>query len=57
VVAGHTVPTGQYLPNATAFDIVFGVGLVLTVVMLLLSAMSKNYTFRDVARPPAKPPE
>jgi MFS family permease len=57
VAAGHTVPTGQYLPNATAFDIVFGVGLVLTVVVLLLSAMSKNYTFRDMARPPAKPPE
>jgi MFS family permease len=57
VVAGHTVPTGQYLPDATAFDIVFGVGLVLTAVVLLLSAMSKNYTFRDMARPPpAKPP-
>jgi MFS family permease len=57
VVAGRTVPTGQYLPNATAFDIVFGVGLVLTVVVLLLSAMSKNYTFRNMAQPPAKPPE
>ena len=57
VVAGHTVATGQNLPNATAFDIVFGIGLVLTVVVVLLSAMSKNYTFRDVARLPAKTPE
>jgi MFS family permease len=57
VVAGHTVETGQYLPDATAFDIVFGVGLVLTVVVVILSSMSKNYTFKDVAKPPAKPPE
>jgi hypothetical protein len=57
VVGGHTLPTGQYLPNATAFDIVFGVGLVLTAVVLVLSAMSKNYTFRSMAKPPAKAPE
>ena len=50
----HTVATGQSLPNATAFDIVFGVGLVLTAVVLLLSSMSKNYTFRDMAKAPAK---
>jgi len=54
-VNGRTVVVGQ-LPNSTAFDIVFGVGLVLTVVVVLLSSMSRNYTFRQMARAPAKPP-
>jgi len=54
VVAGQTLVVGQ-LPNSTAFDIVFGVGLVLTVVVVLLSSLSKNYTFKDTARAPAKP--
>ncbi len=56
VVNGHAVATGQSLPNSTAFDIVFGVGLVLTVIVVILSSMSKNYTFRDMAKPPANPP-
>ena len=55
VVNGHTVVAGQ-LPNSTGFDIVFGVGLVLTIVVFLMSLMSKNYTFRDMTKPPAKPP-
>jgi MFS family permease len=55
VANGHAVVAGQ-LPNSTAFDIVFGVGLVLTIVIVFLSSMSKNYTFRDMAKPPAKPP-
>ena len=55
VVNGHTVVVGQ-LPNSTGFDIVFGVGLVLTIVVFLMSLMSKNYTFRDMTKPPAKPP-
>jgi MFS family permease len=54
VVNGQTVVAGQ-LPNSTAFDIVFGVGLVLTVVVLLLSSMSKNYVFRGTAKAPTKP--
>ena len=56
VVAGRTVETGHYLPNATAFDAVFGVGLVLTIVVVILSAAAKNYTFRDMAKPPTQPP-
>ena len=55
VVNGHSVVVGP-LPNSTAFDIVFGVGLVLTVVVVILSSMSKNYTFRGMAKAPAKPP-
>jgi len=54
VVNGHAVPVAQ-LPNSTAFDIVFGVGLVLTVLAVLLSSMSKNYTFKDMAKAPAQP--
>src|SRR5262249_34847409 len=45
VVGGQTVP-GTQLPTATAFDIVFEIGLALTVVVILLSLASKNYTFR-----------
>lgn len=55
-VAGHAVPSGQYLPNATAFDIVFGVGLMLTAVVLVLSLATKNYTFKDMAKAPPSPP-
>jgi MFS family permease len=49
-VGGHTIVVGQ-LPNATAFDIVFGVGLVLTVIVILLSSASKNYTFKESSTP------
>jgi MFS family permease len=56
IVGGHSVATGQSLPNATAFDIVFGVGLVLTFVVLILSVATKNYTFKDMAKQPAAPP-
>jgi len=45
----------EQLPNSTAFDIVFGVGLVLTAVVIILSSLSKNYTFRNMAQAPAKP--
>jgi len=55
-VAGHAVSTGQNLPDATAFNIVFGVGLVLTAVVLVLSLATKNYTFKDMAKPPPSPP-
>jgi MFS family permease len=45
----------EQLPNSTAFDIVFGVGLVLTAMVIVLSSLSKNYTFRNMAQAPAKP--
>ena len=55
LIGGHA--TGKMLPNSTAFDIVFGVGIILTALVFLLSVMSKNYTFRDMAKAPAKPHE
>jgi MFS family permease len=57
LVQGH--PVGTNLPTATAFDIVFGIGLVLTIVVILLSLTSKNYTFRSnpsKGQPPAPDP-
>jgi MFS family permease len=58
VGVGNPIPPDYLvrLPNATAFDIVFGVGLVLTVVVLILSVAAKNYTFKDMAKAPPKPP-
>jgi MFS family permease len=55
-IAGRAVPSGQNLPNATAFNIVFGVGLVLTALVLVLSLATKNYTFKDMPKPPPTPP-
>jgi MFS family permease len=55
VINGHPTPVAQ-LPNATAFDIVFGVGLAPIIVVIVLSSMSKNYTFKDMSKAPAKPP-
>jgi len=52
VVNGHTVVEGQF-PNSTAFDLVFGVGLGLTVLVLVLSSLARNYTFKGAARPAA----
>jgi MFS family permease len=51
---GQSIPAGV-LPNAMAFNIVFGVGLALTVVVIVLSSMSKNYTFKDMNKATAKP--
>lgn len=45
VVNGHPVP-GANLPSSMAFDLIFEVGLVLVVVVAILAATSKNYTFR-----------
>jgi MFS family permease len=45
IVNGHPVP-GVMLPSPTAFNLIFEVGLVLTVLMIALAAVSKNYTFR-----------
>ena len=54
VIAGHSVPVAQ-LPNAMAFDIVFGVGLVLTTMVIALSATAENYTFKSAPKPAPKP--
>jgi MFS family permease len=54
VINGHSVTVGQF-PDSMAFDIVFGVGLALTVVVIVLSSMSKNYTFKDLPGAPADP--
>jgi len=55
VINGHPVLVAQ-LPNSTAFDIVFGVGLVLTFIVIALSSTAKNYTFKNAPKPPDKPP-
>ncbi len=49
-IGGHNVTVAQ-LPNATAFNIVFGVGIVLTVIVFLLSSLGKNYTFKQSSQP------
>jgi MFS family permease len=49
IVNGQPVP-GELLPSATAFNIVFGIGLVLTVILLVLAAISKNYTFKGAKK-------
>jgi EmrB/QacA subfamily drug resistance transporter len=48
-VNGHAVLV--QLPTATAFDIVYATGIVLTVLVVLLSLTAKNYTFRGKAGP------
>jgi MFS family permease len=45
IVDGHPVP-GVMLPSAMAFNLIFEIGLVLTVLVIALAAASKNYTFR-----------
>jgi MFS family permease len=52
---GQAVTAGV-LPNATAFNIVFGIGLALTVVVIVLTSMSKNYTFKGMNKAPSSPP-
>jgi len=41
-----SVLAGRPEPNATAFDIVFATGIVLTLLMVLLSLTARNYTFK-----------
>ncbi len=50
-ISGHSVPVA--FPTATAFNIIFGVGIVLAVVVLGISLATKNYTFRNVQNNPA----
>ncbi len=45
LVNGRPVP-GVELPSATAFDMVFGIALALTAVMIVLASASRNYTFK-----------
>ncbi len=45
LVNGRAVP-GVVFPSATAFNLIFEVGLALTVIVIVLAAVSKNYTFR-----------
>ena len=53
IMASYTVVVqigGQSVtfPTATAFNIIFGVGMVLAVLVLVISLATKNYTFRNV---------
>ena len=49
ILNGQPVP-GELLPSAAAFNTVFGIGLVLTVIVLALAATSKNYTFKGAKK-------
>jgi len=51
-ISGHSVPVA--FPTATAFNIIFGVGIVLAVLVLAISLATKNYTFRNVLNNSAK---
>jgi hypothetical protein len=55
VVGGEAVP-GVMLPTVLAFNIVFGLGLGLTALVIILGASTKNYTFRT-AEKPLQPPQ
>lgn len=54
LIQGHPVP-GTNLPTAAAFNIVFGIGLALTAVVITLSLTGKNYTFRSDASKEQQP--
>jgi MFS family permease len=54
VAGGEPVP-GASLPTALAFNIVFCIGLVLTVLVIILGAATKNYTFRTLKGRPLQP--
>ena len=43
-IGGQNVPVAQ-LPSATAFNIIFLIGIALTIVVFVLSLAAKNYTF------------
>jgi MFS family permease len=45
VVNGQTIVVGQ-LPSATAFNVLFGIGIALTIAVAALSLTTKNYTFK-----------
>jgi EmrB/QacA subfamily drug resistance transporter len=55
IVGGETVPAVS-LPTALAFNIVFGIGLGLTALVIILGASTKNYTFRTAKVKPLQPP-
>lgn len=42
-IGGHQIPV--QLPSATAFNLIFIVGIVLTIIVFVLSLATKNYTF------------
>jgi MFS family permease len=44
IIGGHTVP-GVFFPNATAFNYIFALGIVLSLLIIGLSFATKNYTF------------
>lgn len=44
--AGHQVPTGIYLGNASAFNYIFAIGIALMVLCIGVSLATKNYTFK-----------
>ncbi|MHB1907464.1 MAG: MFS transporter [Nitrososphaerales archaeon] len=46
-IQGH--PTGQFLPSASAFNYIFGLGIVLSALVFAISLATKNYTFNKKA--------
>jgi MFS family permease len=57
LIAGGLPVPGVSLPSALAFNIVFGIGLVLSVLVIFLGAATKNYTFRTARGKPLRPEE
>jgi EmrB/QacA subfamily drug resistance transporter len=50
-VQGHSIPTGQYLANATAFNYIFAIGIAFMVLAAAISLATKNYTFKKEIEP------
>jgi MFS family permease len=46
-IQGHLVGTGTYLGNATAFNYIFEIGIVLMVLCMVISLATRNYTFKE----------
>lgn len=46
-VAGH--PTGLFFPDATSFNFIFIIGIVLSVCIVVISLTTRNYTFKKVS--------
>jgi hypothetical protein len=44
-VQGQTI-VGPQLANATAFNIIFAIGIALTILVMAISLATKNYTFK-----------
>jgi MFS family permease len=45
-VQGHSIPTGKFFANSSAFNYIFVLGIVLLIAAAAVSLATKNYTFR-----------